>query len=105
MGQRPFNPWQQRTEPEGPLAEDEEPEDDFTQFRPYAHLYRALLAVMSPSQVDDCELWQIATLLRVDEKSDDDLGPSPTDLDERRRRESHTLATRVARRRGQRDDT
>lgn len=103
MVERPFSPWRQPSDEEEPL-EDEGEEAD--QFRPYSQLYRALLPVMSPSQVDDCELWQIAALLGVDEQvdADLDLGPSPSELDERRRRESHTLATRVARRRGQRDD-
>lgn len=42
----------------------------------YADLYRALASVMSPSEADEQELWQIGALLGVDRKEpgDDVLG-------------------------------
>lgn len=41
----------------------------------YADLYRAVANVMSPAEVDECELWQILALLRIDlkEQADDPM--------------------------------
>jgi hypothetical protein len=41
----------------------------------FADLYRALAPIMSPAEVDECELWQLAVLLgrdRPEEASDID---------------------------------
>lgn len=38
----------------------------------YADLYRAVASVMSPAEVDECELWQILALLGIDRKGDAD---------------------------------
>lgn len=40
----------------------------------YADLYRALAPVMSPSEADEQELWQIGAILGVDRKEPSDDG-------------------------------
>jgi hypothetical protein len=48
---------------------------DAVGFTFYADLYRACAGLMSPVEVDECELWQIGALLGIDRKetADDEL--------------------------------
>lgn len=79
MADCPFGIWRERDQLDpGELA-------DFDNLPPsqledvglagFADLYRALAGVLSPSEADECELWQLAALLGADrrEREDDPL--------------------------------
>jgi len=80
LEEEPFSPWRSRDElSPGQLAElDSRPESvlDELWLALFADLYRALAHIMSPAEADECELWQLATLLgrdRPDERPEADI--------------------------------
>lgn len=72
MAYRPFSPFRQLEDLNpGELADLEAKTSTLAEFwlEDYADLYRAFAGVMTPTEVDGCEMWQLASLLGMDRKA------------------------------------
>lgn len=72
LADRPFSPFRPLEDLNpGELADLEAKTSSLAEFwlEDYADLYRAFAGVMTPTEVDGCEMWQLAALLGMDRKA------------------------------------
>jgi hypothetical protein len=97
LGSFPFSPWREREalSPGEQADLDNRPPSalDDLWLSGFADLYRAFAGVLSPAEVDKCELWVLAALLGGDRvEADDPMG----DLERRVEAGKASLAKRAA---------